>query len=133
MVLSPTLDGILTVGLVLNGKQYRRSVKVLVARAFVPGESEMMNTPIQLDGDQTNLRSDNLVWRPRWFALEYIKQFDDPPTWYFSAPIVETRTGTTYKNVMEASMTHGELCKHIRRSILNGTAVFPTGHIYVYM
>src|SRR5689334_13655848 len=96
MVLSPTMDGILTVGLMLNGKQYRRSVKVLVARAFVEGETEIMNTPIQLDGDHKNLRADNLAWRPRWLALAYTKQFEDPPTWFFAAPVVETRTNRRY-------------------------------------
>jgi hypothetical protein len=59
MVLSPTLQGILTVGLMSENhdgypnRQYRRSVKRLVAEAFVPGETDLFDTPIQLDGIMT--------------------------------------------------------------------------------
>jgi hypothetical protein len=56
MVLSPTMQGELSVGMmkkVFNadtgreeGIQLRRSAKVLVARAFVPGETDVFDTPI---------------------------------------------------------------------------------------
>lgn len=133
MVLSPTMHGVLTVGLMNDGVQYRRSVKVLVARAFVPGESSLFNTPIQKDDDQTNLNMNNIVWRPRGFAWEYTRQFHDPPTWFFSAPIIELPSNRQYKSIMEAAVENGILCKHIRRSILNDYKVFPTGDKYFYM
>ncbi len=69
--------GTYKVGLVRAGKQYTRSVKVLVAEAFVEGQSEIFNTPIQLDGYQENMRWDNLMWRPRWFAWKYTRQFSE--------------------------------------------------------
>ena len=74
MTLSPTMSGDLTVGLVRDGIQYRRSVKNLVARAFVPGETSIYDTPIQIDRDKYNLHVSNIVWRPRWFAIKYALQ-----------------------------------------------------------
>src|SRR5262245_25084412 len=67
MVLSHNQYGIITVSMmkdvptrigefVSNGHiQRTRSVKSLVAKAFVPGETDKFNTPILLDGDKTNL------------------------------------------------------------------------------
>lgn len=132
MKLSPTSEGILTVGLMYGDRQYRRSVKVLVAKAFVDGETEVFNTPIQLDGDRENLRADNIVWRPRPFAWEYYHQFENPPVWFFSGPILDTVNNIEYKNMMEAAIMNGILCKHIRRSLLNDMRVFPTGQQFVY-
>src|SRR6476620_5649106 len=77
MVLSPTMYGDLSVGMYRHGQQFRRSVKGLVARAFVPGEDDVFDTPILLDGDRHNLKSTNILWRPRWFALKYIRQITD--------------------------------------------------------
>lgn len=132
MKLSPTSEGILTVGLMYGDRQYRRSVKVLVAKAFVPGETDVFNTPIQLDGDRENLRADNILWRPRPFAWEYHHQFENPPVWFFSGPVLDLENGVTYKNILEASMANGILAKHIRRSVLNDIRVFPTGQHFIY-
>lgn len=133
MALSPTEIGVLTVGLVYDHVQYRRSVKVLVARAFVPGESPKLNTPIQLDGNRNNLYANNIVWRPRWLAWEYARQFRDPPVWFFNGPIVDVIDGAIYDSIIEAALMTGTLCKDINLSIVNKTRVFPTGEQYVYM
>lgn len=134
MILSPTQQGDLTVGLMRNGLQYRRSVKVLVAKAFVDGYTDLFNTPIQLDGDRFNLKVNNIQWRPRWFAWEYSRQFsEDPPTWFYHGPILDIVNNIRYANIFEAATTRGILCKDIRAAIPSGTHVFPTGEKFVYI
>jgi hypothetical protein len=129
MVLSPTENGDLTVGLMRDGVQYRRSVKGIVARAFVDGETELFDTPILLDGVKSNLNADNIVWRPRWFAWKYSNQLSDPyPDWYYDGPIV--CGNMKYDTILEASTFHGLLCADIYRSIQNDERVFPTGQIF---
>lgn len=133
MVLSPTHYDILTVGLMYEGRQYRRSVKVLVARAFVPGETDVFNTPIQLDGDRANLHESNIVWRPRWFAWSYARQFISVPGWAFTGPVLNNVNGVKYKTIFEAAITNGNLCEDIRHSTTAGTRVFPEGDTYTYV
>lgn len=133
MTLSPTENGDLTVGLIKDGIQYRRSVKVLVARAFVEGETEIFDTPIQLDGNKNNLRADNIVWRPRWFAWRYTRQFEEPhPYWYNSGPVVDIMNRLRYRSVFSASTINGVLCEDVYRSTINEQRVFPTGQIFVF-
>jgi hypothetical protein len=134
MIFTPTQAGDPTVGLMKNGKQYRRSVRVLVAEAFVEGQDEFYDTPIQLDGNRDNVRADNLLWRPRWFAWRYVRQFRDPiPSWYYIGPIMDTSTGMQYRTIYEAAVTNGNLCEDIHNSVLYDTPVFPVGEKYVYM
>lgn len=132
MVLSPTMNGDLTVGLTRGGHQYRFSVKGLVARTFVPGETDIFNTPVLLDGDKYNLHVDNIVWRPRWFAWKYSRQFSHPESWYFQGPIYETTEKVFYDSFMDAAVRNGILCSDIRLSIYNEKPVFPTGQMFAY-
>ncbi len=129
MILTPNQFGDLTVGFTLEGKQYRRSAKVVVARAFCLGEDEKFNTAMLLDGDKNNILPYNIVWRPRWLAWEYHRQFTNQPIWYFHGPIVD-RAGNEYGSIFEAAIMIGSLCSHIRQSIHNGTKVFPGGEIF---
>jgi hypothetical protein len=133
MKLSPTVNGDLTVGLVRERIQYRRSMKGLVARAFIPGETDSFNTPIQLDGDKHNLHVDNIQWRPRWFAWEYTRQFIDPPEWVFKKPIRDVTNNRDYSSVYEAAKTNGLLFEDIRRSLHDGRRVFPSAELYIYI
>jgi hypothetical protein len=133
LIQSPTLRADLTVGLMKYGIQYRRSVKVLVANAFVDGKSSMFNTPIQLDGDKFNTRADNIQWRPRGFAWEYSRQFTDIRGWFYEGPVLDVTNNVEYENIFEAAIAHGSLCKDIRAAIPSGTHVFPTGEKYTYI
>ena len=133
MVLSPTQNGDLTVGLTRAGHQYRYSVKCLVARAFVKGETRLFNTPILLDGDKYNLDARNIVWRPRWFAWKYTRQFTEPHNWYFFGPIVDRNSMTEYRNYIEAAKTNGLLCSDIMESIYNDKLTFPTHQKFAYV
>jgi len=132
MVLSPTMNGDLTVGLVRDRHQYRYSVKGLVARAFVPGEDEIFNTPILLDNDKTNLRIENIVWRPRWFAWQYTRQFAEPRSWHVFGPLMDVETLSEYDNYIDAATRHGLLCEDIRESIYNQKRTFPTQQLFAY-
>jgi len=124
---STTIQGDLKVGLVNNGRQYTRAVKVLVARAFVPGESALFNTPIQLDGYQTHCFAWNLQWRPRWFAWKYTRQFSIISEIHRRGPVYDTGTRIKYADIYEAATTNGLLIQDVWRSIHSGIAVFPTG------
>ena len=118
-------QGDVIIGL-MSDKQYTRSVRVLVARAFVPGESDIYDTAMQLDGDPDNLNADNIVWRPRWFACMYSRQFRKISEIDRIGPIRDVETGDRYTDVYEAAITNGLLFKDIRKSMVTGESVFPT-------
>lgn len=118
--------GELTVGMTRDGHQYRRPVKNLVARAFVPGETDIFDTPILLDGNRNNVAADNILWRPRWFAWEYTHQFNKPEPWFWATPLVELISNVEYDNYMHAAVRNGLLCRDIYHSVHNNTHVFPT-------
>lgn len=130
LMLSQVTGGALTVGLMKDGIQCRRSVKLLVAREFVDGETVFNNTPILLDGDETNLWFRNIRWRSRGFAWEYRRQFTDPSERAFLGPVVDLTNGYRYETVMDAAVVHGALCKDILRSIYEWTVEPYTGIRY---
>lgn len=119
-------QGIVKVGLSKEGRQYTRSVSHLVAITFVQGQDDIFDTPIHLDGDQSNNSVENLVWRPRWFAWAYSRQFKPLSENDNIGPIKEINTGDYYKNVYEAGVKNGLLFKDIRKSMVRGEACFPT-------
>jgi hypothetical protein len=121
-----------TVGLTRDGRQYRRSVKVLVARQFVEGETDIFDTPILLDGDRANLKPENIVWRPRWFALMYQRQFDEFEDWWWVGPVVDDTHGAVYPSIFDAAIMTGCLVKDIRTGMMNRTRVFPTGSKFYF-
>ena len=133
MILSPTFNGDLTVGLTRDRHQYRYSVKGIVARAFVEGETELFNTPILLDDDKRNLDASNIVWRPRWFAYRYTQQFNNIRSWYFFGPVIDLKSMSEYKNYIDAAKDNGILCVDIMESIYNDRLVFPTHQKFAYV
>jgi hypothetical protein len=86
-------------------------VKNLVARGFVEGRSEIYDTVINLDGDQTNLHFTNLLWRPRWFALQWARQqtriTEGKKPQYQRGRIVDLDTREVYENVVDAAKHTG--------------------------
>lgn len=123
----------LTVGLMKNGKQYRRSVRRMVALAFVSGRTSVFNTPTLLDGNRRNLYASNIVWRPLWFAREHIAQFHNEQEWWFYGPIIDTTTKITYKNVYEAGVVLGSLFSDIYNSLLDENVVFPGNNVFDFV
>lgn len=132
MTRSPTQYGDLTVGLMLGGVQFRRSIKGLVARAFVEGRSDIFDTPIILDGDRNNLHYTNIKWRPRWFALMYHQQWDRVDQWWFVGPVVDTTTNIEYEHIMAAAIHTGSLVHDVRTAMMNRTPVFPEGGKFLF-
>lgn len=125
-------NGLVFVGLMKNCVQYKRSVPLLVAEAFVSQPStytEAFNTPINLDGDRRNNRASNLAWRPLWFARRYHRQFLDTRT-DFDTAIEDAETGEIYESTWNAATIHGLIESEIRIAMHNNTYVWPTGQIF---
>ena len=128
---SQTKGGLVKIGLVQGGIQYTRGLAVIVADAFVFGRTDIFNTPIHLDGDQTNNRAENLMWRPRWFAWKYFHQFDDP-TYQKRGPVLDVVSKVWYPTILDAATQNGLLFKDIMRSIAKHEEVFPTRQIFSF-
>lgn len=110
-----------------EGERYTVSVALLVARHFVPGANDIFNTPIHLNGDRSNNHAGNLMWRPRWFAVQYHQQFNKPPH-RFRVPVRCLDDGALYPNAREAARTYGLLEMDIINDLTNQLGVFPGGY-----
>lgn len=118
--------GLLQVGLMRDGVQYHRSVPLLVAKAFLKPSEGPFDTPINLDGDRLNNRVENLLWRPRWFAIRYNQQFRYESEHHIASPIIDLKTKEVSENSLEAAKRYGLLEKDLVLSILSRTYVWPT-------
>jgi hypothetical protein len=129
MTLHVNQRGIVNVSFNRKGKQYKRSVAVLVANAFLTtARSLAFDTPINLDGDRRNNRVENLLWRPRWYATEYFRQFNNDPliSRGIDRPVEEFKTGEVFKNSWDAAVTNGLLDFEVVKSIAEKTYAWPT-------
>jgi hypothetical protein len=126
LTLTRSQGGLVQVGLVRDGMQYKRGVALLVARAFLdPPTPPTFDTPINLDGDRCNNHVSNLMWRPRWFAVKYHKQFHNEKRG-FDQPIRDIHTGIVYRTSWDAAITHGLIDREILVATMNRTYVWPT-------
>lgn len=126
LALNENQYGVVQVGLMRNGVQYHRSVPLLVAKAFLPKDSEPFDTPINLDGDRHNNHVANLAWRPRWFAIKYNQQFRYPYERPIESNIIDLKTGEVSENSFECAQRYGLLEQDLVLSIMNRTYVWPT-------
>lgn len=102
------------------------SVARLVAEAFLPPPPyEAYDTPINLDGDRTHNDATNLMWRPRWFAMQYHSQFKALRG--YNVPVQERETLQVYRNAWDAALSNGLIASEVAVKALNGQAVWPTG------
>lgn len=118
--------GVPYVGLVRDWKQYIRSLPRLVAQTFLSPPSDIFDTPINLDGDRTNCAVDNLMWRPRWYAVYYNQQFVDPYPHPINQPVKAQEELETFPNSLSAACRYGLLEKEVVMSILNKIPAWPT-------
>lgn len=118
--------GVPYVGLMRDWEQHNRSVPRLVATAFLSLPSDIFNTPIQLDGDPTNCRVDNIMWRPRWYAVKYKRQFGTRYHRPIDDPIRAIHQGERFPNSFEAACRYGLLEEEVVLAIENNTPAWPT-------
>ncbi len=116
---------VLFVGLMRDGVQYHRSVAKLVARAFVEKDFLAFDTPINLNGDRTDCRAENLVWRPRWFAIRYNRQFQERSLLSFPNKLRNTKTGEVLDNSWACAIKYGLLERDLVLAVVNKTYVWP--------
>lgn len=133
---SLTVDGTPKVNLTRNGEQFTRSVARIVAEAFCHKRSDLFDTPVHLDGDKTNNIHDNLVWRPRWWALRYARQFPLPESINQGDPLVSAvvneTTGELFENCYTAGWADAVLFWDVYHSALHPQEkkTFPDGYSY---
>lgn len=108
-----------------SGVQKNRSLSVLVADHFLGDHTEQFNTPIHLDGERSNNRANNLMWRPYWFAKRYHDQFRRPYP-ELESPIVERETKEVMGRMWEACQKYGLIEADLHIAIMNRTFVWPT-------
>lgn len=118
--------GVPYVGLMREWRQCIRSLPRLVAKAFLPEPNAIFDTPIQLDGDRTNCCVDNLMWRPRWYAVLYNRQFDERYDNPIYAPVKADNDTEVFPDSFEAACRYGLLEREVVLSILNHTPAWPT-------
>lgn len=131
MALSRNQQDYVKVSLV-NNRGDRRTAQVnhLVASVFLqPPPSAAFDTLIHLDGNKDHTFATNLAWRPRWFALQYHKQFIDRAP-FVPEPVWDGETREQFFDSRHAAKKFGLLEKDIFRSTCTGIRVFPTGQTF---
>lgn len=118
--------GVPYVGLMRDWKQCNRSLPRLVAEHFLSPPSEIFDTPINLDGDRENCCVDNLMWRPRWYAVHYNNQFKDRYENPINAPIKALDTHEVFPDSLSAACRYGLLEREVVLAVLNNTCTWPT-------
>jgi len=132
LAMAKNQHNVLHVGLYRERVQYRRSVTLLVANAFlgVP-DRETFDTPIQLDGDVYNTAARNLAWRPRWFARKYKQQFRYNKK--HEHVLVDVNTGEIFEDCWAAATKYGLLVRDMHIAMMNHTYVFPTFQVFAHI
>lgn len=140
MAKSKTMQGDYKVTLVDYNERVTRSIRVLVAEAFVDPpyfvtyqDEVHCDTVIILDNNKENIMVGNLAWRPSWFAWKYHRQFiEDQPEGYYTKRVDNVETGKGYPSIIDAGTKQGLLFEDLWRSATVGTEVYPSGHHYEF-
>lgn len=120
-IIKPTYNqqGICSVGLFVDGELRRRSLALLVAKAFLPKHPiKYFDTPIHLDGNRSNCNVTNLAWRPHWYAVQYHQQFKNNLYWC-KGPIEDIETGELFEDSREIVIRYGLLPKDVMLDLTN--------------
>lgn len=125
--------GVPYVGLMREGRRHQcvRSLPRLVATAFIPQPNDVFDTPINLNGNRIDCRVENLMWRPRWYAIYYANQFEDRYENAIDTRIRDVDTGDVYPNSLAVACVNGLLERDVVLSILNNTLTWPTYQQFV--
>lgn len=105
-----------------EGKKRTRSVALLVAKAYLAKPpNEAYNSIIHLDNDRTNCSANNLMWRPRWYALLYRRMFNEHPS---NTSVLIQETGEIFGTLREACVKYGLYDKHTYIDMYNNDPCF---------
>jgi NUMOD4 motif len=119
----------LCVNLYKDRLQYSRSVARLVLMLFEgPHENAMFDTPVNLDGDRSNNALDNLVWRPRWFAIKYHQQFEGRLIDEYV--VTDLTTGEVFDYAWDVVRKYGVLYGDLLWNQTQDGTAWPSGHIF---
>lgn len=131
---SSTQEGASKITLFKHGRPYTRSHALIVAKAHLYNDHdpEIFDTPIHLDNDPMNNHVDNLMWRPRWFAVKYQRQYWNTEFRYAKLRVEDLQTNVVYDSLVEPCQTFGLLYIDILNSCNRGTYVFPTWKTFQY-
>lgn len=100
--------GFLQVVMRRDGRTYARAVHRLVAAAFLPPPPREDAVPMFVNGDRTDVRPENLIWKPRWFAIKYYRQAKrTKPSDRRRVRMIDTMT--EYPNALECAKAIGGL------------------------
>ena len=145
---SKTLQGDYKVTLYSEDSDYvaTRAVRVLVAEAFVPEPTPECTTVVVLNGNKSDLRAENLVWRPRSIAWNYARQFSMPfseiDPQYTTVPVWDYNSGRRYDSIYDAALESGllmdtiyrkaSMASHLRPELRDLTPIYPTHYVFVF-
>jgi hypothetical protein len=118
------------VSLMRNGQQNQRSLALIVAKAFLPPPTPPFDTPINLNGDRWDCAVDNLMWRPRWFAIRYHHQFKEPYERPVEAPLRARGEKEVFPDSISAACRYGLLERDVVMSLSHNTYAWPTYQIF---
>jgi hypothetical protein len=130
---APNQQDILFVSLRRQGKPYGRSVAKLVAEHFLePHPESHFNTVTHRDADRWNCQANNLMWRPRWFAVKYHREMDlHSSRWtdsignWDTTPIVSDEDELAFENLWDFCHFYGVLPTTAIQSIKEETPIWP--------
>jgi hypothetical protein len=118
------------VSLMRDGIQCQRALAPIVANAFLEDPVDPFDTPINLDGDRWNCAADNLMWRPRWFAIQYHQQFKHPYHNPILTPVKARGENEVFRNSFAAAMRYGLLERDVVLSIYHNTYAWPNYMVF---
>lgn len=131
----PTINqqGIAAVTFSVHGGLYTRSIALLVANAFVPfSDNYHYDTPLHKDGDRANCQASNLVWRPRWFARRYHRQFKIDQFHDLRVKVELVDTGERFVGVVEPCVKYSLVFNDILKSAVEGERIPLTKERFVF-
>jgi hypothetical protein len=118
------------VSLMQDGIQKQRALAPIVARAFLGRPVPPFDTPINLDGDRWNCAADNLMWRPRWHAIQYHQQFKRRYAYPINRPVKVRDEDEIFPDSFIAAIRFGLLERDVVLSIERNTYAWPNWMIF---